>query len=71
VGRAIALHPVAILLALTAGSVLAGVIGALLAVPVAAAVWTAVDYVRGQPGSSRPVEGEIELPAGTAPPPQD
>jgi predicted PurR-regulated permease PerM len=66
VGRAIALHPVAFLLALTAGSVLAGVIGALLAVPVAAAVWTAVDYVRGQQGSSPPGEGEIELPAGAA-----
>jgi predicted PurR-regulated permease PerM len=46
VGRAIALHPVAILLALTAGTVVAGIIGALLAVPVAAAVWTAADHLR-------------------------
>ncbi len=54
VGRAIALHPVAILLALTAGSVLAGIIGALLSVPVAAAVWTALDYVRKRPAAPEP-----------------
>ncbi len=46
VGRVIKLHPVVILLVLTAGTVIAGLLGALLAVPVAAAVWTAVDYVR-------------------------
>lgn len=46
VGRMIRLHPVAILLALAAGTVLAGILGALLSVPVAAAVWTAVEYVR-------------------------
>jgi putative heme transporter len=50
VGRVIRLHPVAILLALTAGTVIAGIVGALLAVPVAAAAWVAFDYVRnGQP----------------------
>lgn len=48
VGRVIQLHPVAILLVLTAGTVIAGLLGALLAVPVAAAIWTAVDYVRRQ-----------------------
>lgn len=41
-GRAVALHPLAILLALTAGAILAGVIGALLSVPLAAVVWSAV-----------------------------
>jgi putative heme transporter len=46
VGRAIQLHPVAILLIITAGTVIAGLLGALLAVPVAAAVWTATDHVR-------------------------
>ncbi len=46
VGRAISLHPVAILLVLTAGTVVAGLLGALLAVPVGAAIWTAVAYVR-------------------------
>jgi len=46
VGRVIRLHPVAILLALTAGTVVAGIVGALLAVPVAAAIWVSYDYVR-------------------------
>lgn len=36
--RAVALHPVVVLVALTAGAALAGVVGAFLAVPVAAAV---------------------------------
>lgn len=46
VGRVIRLHPVVILLALTAGTVIAGIVGALLAVPVAAAIWVSYDYVR-------------------------
>jgi putative heme transporter len=41
-GKALSLHPLAILLALTAGAVLAGVIGAVLAVPVTSVLWTAV-----------------------------
>ncbi|HYG95910.1 MAG TPA: AI-2E family transporter, partial [Solirubrobacterales bacterium] len=48
VGRMIRLHPVAILLVLTAGTVVAGIIGALLSIPVAAAAWTAFRYVREQ-----------------------
>ena len=32
-GRAVSIHPLAVVLGLTAGSVLAGIIGALLAVP--------------------------------------
>ena len=46
VGRLIRLHPVAILLVLTAGTVVAGIIGALLSIPVAAAAWTAFRFVR-------------------------
>jgi putative heme transporter len=48
VGRTIKLHPVAILLVLAAGTVVAGIVGALLAVPVAAGAWTAFEYVRGE-----------------------
>lgn len=43
-GRAVRLHPVVILLALTAGGVAAGIIGALLAVPLAAVVSTIGSY---------------------------
>jgi predicted PurR-regulated permease PerM len=46
VGRKLSLHPVAILLALTAGGVIAGVAGAFLAVPVAAVTSAVLEYVR-------------------------
>jgi predicted PurR-regulated permease PerM len=46
VGRRLQLHPVAILLALTAGGVLAGVAGAFLAVPIAAVASAVLGYVR-------------------------
>lgn len=45
-GRAVRLHPVTILLALTAGSVLAGIIGAFLAVPLAAVGKTVIEHYR-------------------------
>jgi predicted PurR-regulated permease PerM len=41
-GKSLSLHPLAILLALTAGTVLGGVIGAVLAVPAASVIWTAI-----------------------------
>jgi putative heme transporter len=41
VGRALELHPVAILASVTAGGVLLGVVGAALAVPIAAVMWAA------------------------------
>jgi len=46
VGKRLRLHPVAILLALTAGAVLAGVAGAFLAIPVAAVTSAVLDHVR-------------------------
>jgi predicted PurR-regulated permease PerM len=45
-GRAVKLHPVAVLLALAVGGVLAGIIGAFVAVPTAAVIATAFDYYR-------------------------
>jgi putative heme transporter len=46
VGRRLKLHPVGILLALTAGGVLAGVVGAFLAVPIAAVTAAVLQYTR-------------------------
>jgi predicted PurR-regulated permease PerM len=46
VGRKLQLHPVGILLALTAGGVLAGVVGAFLAVPTAAVTAAVLQYTR-------------------------
>jgi predicted PurR-regulated permease PerM len=53
-GRSLNLHPVAILVALTAGGILAGVPGAFLAVPVAAVAATVGNYLKSV-GGSRPV----------------
>lgn len=46
-GRALRLHPLVILVALTAGTVLAGLTGAVLAVPIAASIWRAVQVWDG------------------------
>ncbi len=52
-GRAVALHPLGVIVALAAGVVLGGIVGALVAVPLVAVVNTAVrylvDYQRGEP----------------------
>lgn len=54
-GRAVRLHPVVILLSLTAGAVLAGIAGAFLAVPVAAVATVVGGYLRRQSeGASAP-----------------
>ena len=46
-GHAVSLHPVAVLLSVAAGSLLAGIVGALFAVPIAATVNTVVLYLHG------------------------
>lgn len=46
-GHAVSLHPVAVLLVVTAGSLAAGIVGALLAVPIAATLNTLVLYLHG------------------------
>ncbi len=45
-GKALQLHAVAILLSVTAGAALAGIVGAFLAVPVAAIAYTVLEYTR-------------------------
>ena len=53
-GKSLKLHPVAILVALTAGGILAGVPGAFLAVPVAAVAAAAGNYLKSV-GGTEPV----------------
>lgn len=60
-GRALSLHPLAILLALAAGTILSGIIGALLAVPIAAVSWAALKEWRET--SDVPTH-ELRAPAG-------
>ena len=81
--RTVNLHPLAVITAILIGSTLLGVLGALVAIPIAAAiqialkdVWehrgTAVIGVSGQPipavDSDEPPR-EVELPPGAAPEP--
>src|SRR5690625_3115664 len=74
-GNAVSLHPVAVLLAVTAGTGVAGVLGALLAVPSAAVVHTVVLALPGHDPHPRtptachpprPLRPVPALPAGTA-----
>lgn len=60
-GRSVDLHPLAILLSITAGTVLAGIVGALFAVPLLAVVTAALSEARrlgliGTPGDAEPNE---------------
>ncbi|WP_165492230.1 AI-2E family transporter [Egibacter rhizosphaerae] len=50
-GRAIRLHPLMVLLSITAGALLLGILGAFLAVPVAAIVAEVVEYLRERAGT--------------------
>jgi predicted PurR-regulated permease PerM len=61
VGRTLELHPIVILLAVTIGGVLAGIVGAALAVPIAAMAAAAIVTVRrNTPGGEVAVEARTE-----------
>jgi len=47
-GKAVSLHPLAIILAIAAGSIALGIIGALIAVPIAGAVYGVAKYLTGR-----------------------
>jgi predicted PurR-regulated permease PerM len=67
-GRAVAIHPLAVILAIAAGIVLAGIIGALVAVPVVAVLNTGIRHLaarRVAEVTGRPPPGE---PDPTGPP---
>lgn len=48
-GRAVRLHPVAILLAISIGALLAGVVGAIIAVPILAVTYRVADFLHTDP----------------------
>lgn len=62
-GRATALHPLAVIVCLTAGGLLLGVLGAFLAVPVAASVARSIAYLRSddRPVTSQPASHPVPL----------
>ena len=57
-GRAVKLHPLAIAVAIATGLVLAGIIGALLAVPIAAVVWVVFKAMREELETPSPDDGQ-------------
>jgi putative heme transporter len=59
--RNVEMHPVATLMAVGAGGVLAGIIGALVAIPITAIVATTIPILRGQsPPDGLDPESEAE-----------
>ncbi|MDO5752788.1 AI-2E family transporter [Arthrobacter sp.] len=58
-GRAVSLHPVAVILAVAAGSSVAGILGALFAVPFLAVANSAVRYIAGRQWRNDPALPDI------------
>ncbi|GIE28721.1 AI-2E family transporter [Actinoplanes italicus] len=63
-GRAVALHPLAVILAIAVGVVVAGIVGGLVAVPLLAVLNTAIRYLFSHPGGEPTPDHE---PPGTEP----
>jgi len=64
VGRTLDLHPAVVILAVTAGATLSGIIGAFLAVPVVAVAAVVVRYARQQLAEAEPGPGSPPAAAG-------
>ena len=65
-GRSLSIHALVILLALTAGTILAGIIGAILAVPLAAVAWAVIKVWIGEDqGDPKAVAEMPEEPEGS------
>jgi putative heme transporter len=62
-GQALSFHPLAVLLALTAGTIVAGVIGAVLAVPLAGVAWTVFTTFRETGPADRSTPATAARPA--------
>lgn len=59
-GRAVSLHPLAVALSLAAGVIIAGIVGALLAVPIAACLNAAGKYLAGRDPSPGTDEDKVD-----------
>jgi predicted PurR-regulated permease PerM len=63
-GRAVALHPLAVILSIASGVVIAGIVGGLVAVPLLAVLNTAIRYLARHPEGEPTPDRE---PPGTMP----
>ncbi|GAA4737780.1 AI-2E family transporter [Modestobacter marinus] len=67
-GRAVRLHPIVILLGVTAGGLIAGIPGALLAVPMLAVAYRVLEHLRTHPAPAAEREETVPpSPAGVTP----
>jgi putative heme transporter len=67
-GRAVKVHPLAIVFGIATGTLLAGIIGALLAVPIVAVVATVSNYLSSGEVELVPTEpADEQTPGDTAP----
>jgi predicted PurR-regulated permease PerM len=67
-GRAVALHPLAVILSIASGVVIAGIVGGLVAVPILAVLNTAIRYLARHPEGQPTPDRE---PPGTRPADED
>ena len=65
-GKSLQLHALVILVALTAGTILAGIIGAVLSVPIAAVAWAIVQVWTAEDPDLKPMNPDLP-PAGSQP----
>ncbi|WP_424347242.1 AI-2E family transporter [Kocuria sp. CH-021] len=70
-GRALSLHPLVVLLALAAGGILSGVVGAVLAVPLTAVGWALVQIWFPDPGNPEALPPRAVRPRAGPPDPSD
>jgi hypothetical protein len=70
-GGAVRLHPIAVVLAVASGSVLAGIIGALFAVPLTAAANSAIKYLASGEWKRRPGSPAVPPPGEGGSGPKD
>lgn len=65
-GKSLQLHALVILMALTAGTILAGIIGAVLSVPIAAVVWAVIQVWTAEDPNLEPMNPDLP-PANSQP----
>jgi predicted PurR-regulated permease PerM len=70
-GRAVRVHPLAVILSIAAGVVIAGIVGALVAVPTAAVLNTIVSHLAGNDVDPEPPRSPPPLPRRRPPTPTD
>jgi len=71
-GWSVRLHPVAVAVCVIAGTIVAGLLGAVVAVPLVSIAWAVTKVLRGRqgPGGANPGSGGIEgIPPGRSPEP--